>query len=118
MSEDFTVTVGEPLPEWITPATRKDILPFIEEVKDPELFLNIVDLGLIYGIEIDEKGNVEITMTVTAPGCPVADEMPKMVADSVVKAEGVGLVTVKLVWEPSWELQMLSDKAKMDFDLF
>ena len=57
-------------------------------------------------------------MTVTAPGCPVADEMPKMIADSVVKADGVGLVTVKLLWEPPWELQMLSDKAKMDFDLF
>ncbi len=118
MNDTFSVTVGEPLPEWVTPAKRKDLIPLIEEVQDPELFMNIVDLGLIYAIDIDEKGNVDISMTVTAPGCPIADELPKMVADAVLKADGVGIVTVKIVWDPPWELQMLSDKAKMDFDLF
>jgi len=83
-------------------------------VHDPEIPVNIYDLGLVYTINIDAESNVEIAMTLTAPGCPVAGEMPGWVADAVSAVPGVRTVNVELVWEPPWGMEMLSDEARLE----
>lgn len=76
--------------------------------------MNIYDLGLIYTIIIDDSGQVEIDMTLTAPGCPVAGEMPGWVADAVDTVPGVQKTEVNLVWDPPWGMDMLSDEARLE----
>lgn len=83
-------------------------------VHDPEIPVNIYDLGLIYTIELDDEGNAEILMSLTAPGCPVAGEMPGWVADAVNAIPGVKQVDVDLVWEPPWGMEMMSDEARLE----
>lgn len=83
-------------------------------VYDPEIPVNIFDLGLIYTIEIGAEGEIGIVMTLTAPGCPVAGEMPGWVAEAVEPIPGVKQVDVQLVWEPPWGLDKLSDEAKLE----
>lgn len=83
-------------------------------VHDPEIPVNIYDLGLVYRIDIDVENNVAIEMTLTAAGCPVAGEMPGWVADAILPVAGVKTVDVQLVWEPPWGMQMLSDEAKLE----
>ena len=92
--------------------SMEDIISAIKTVKDPEIPINLYDLGLIYNIEQSDNGDVGVLMTLTAPNCPVAGEMPKMVADSIIKIDGVGIVTVKLTWSPKWTKDMMSDDAK------
>lgn len=99
-------SVDHPLYEAVVEACRT--------VHDPEIPVNIYDLGLVYHIGIDAEGAVEIAMTLTAPGCPVAGEMPGWVADAVLPVPGVKTVDVQLVWEPPWGMQMLSDEAKLE----
>ncbi|MFQ5624896.1 MAG: SUF system Fe-S cluster assembly protein [Paracoccaceae bacterium] len=83
-------------------------------VYDPEIPVNIYDLGLIYTIDIDDEGNVGVLMTVTAPGCPVAGEMPGWVAEAIEPLPGVRTVNVELVWEPQWGMEMMSDEARLE----
>jgi len=83
-------------------------------VHDPEIPVNIFDLGLIYSIRISDAGDVEIDMSLTAPGCPVAGDMPGWVADAVAPLPGVQSVDVRLVWEPPWGMEMLSDEARLE----
>ncbi|MDQ7080512.1 MAG: SUF system Fe-S cluster assembly protein [Paracoccaceae bacterium] len=83
-------------------------------VYDPEIPVNIYDLGLIYTIDISEEGAVEIKMTLTAPGCPVAGDMPGWVADAVLAVPGVSTINVDLVWEPQWGMEMMSDEARLE----
>ena len=85
-----------------------------QSVYDPEIPVNIYDLGLIYTIDIDTEANVAITMSLTAPGCPVAGEMPGWVADAVEPLPGVKTVNVELVWEPQWGMDMMSDGARLE----
>jgi FeS assembly SUF system protein len=92
----------------------ESIVEACKSVHDPEIPVNIYDLGLIYRISIDDEANVEIDMTLTAPGCPVAGEMPGWVADAVEPLPGVKTVNVEMVWEPPWGLDMLSDEAKLE----
>ena len=75
--------------------------------------MNIYDLGLIYEAEITDNGDVAITMSLTAPGCPVAGEMPQMVADAVAAIESAGEVSVRLVWDPPWTQERMSDDARL-----
>ncbi|WP_106498032.1 metal-sulfur cluster assembly factor [Lentibacillus sp. Marseille-P4043] len=82
------------------------------EVIDPELGVNIMDLGLIYGIVLDDDDNVKINMTLTTPGCPMHDSIAKGVKYRVSQIEGVGEIDVNLVWEPAWSPDKMSDKAK------
>ena len=98
----------------MTKSIRDNIVDALRTVHDPEIPVNIYDLGLIYRINIDDEGNVEIDMTLTAPGCPVAGEMPGWVADSVEPLPGVKTVNVQLVWEPPWGMEMLSDEARLE----
>ena len=91
-----------------------EVVGALRTVFDPEIPVNIYDLGLIYRIGIDAENNVEIQMTLTAPGCPVAGEMPGWVADAVEPLAGVKTVDVQLVWEPPWGMEKLSDEARLE----
>ncbi len=83
-------------------------------VYDPEIPVNIYDLGLVYTIEIDAEGAVRVIMTLTAPGCPVAGEMPGWVADAISPLPGVKTVDVELTFEPPWGMDMMSDEARLE----
>ena len=81
---------------------------------DPEIPVNIYDLGLIYTIEINPENDVNVVMSLTAPGCPVAGEMPGWVAEAIEPLPGVRTVNVALVWEPQWGMDMMSDEARLE----
>lgn len=83
-------------------------------VYDPEIPVNIFDLGLIYTIAISEQNHVDIVMTLTAPGCPVAGEMPGWVAEAIEPLPGVKSVDVQITWDPPWGMDMMSDEAKLE----
>ncbi|WP_425090511.1 SUF system Fe-S cluster assembly protein [Tropicimonas sp. S265A] len=83
-------------------------------VFDPEIPVNIFDLGLIYTISINDASEVDIIMTLTAPGCPVAGEMPGWVAEAIEPLPGVKQVNVELTWEPPWGMEMMSDEARLE----
>ena len=92
----------------------------IEEVKkiyDPEIPVNIYELGLIYKIEVDEKNKINIDMTLTSPNCPVAESLPKEVKENIMKMEGVSDVNLNLVWEPPWDKDKMSEAAKLELNL-
>ena len=101
------------MPEGVGVASEDQIVAAMREVYDPEIPVNIYDLGLIYTNDIASNGDVNITMSLTAPGCPVAGEMPGMVARAVSQVEGTGVVDVKIVWEPEWTPGLMSEDAKL-----
>lgn len=94
------------------------VIGAIRTVFDPEIPISIYDLGLIYIIDIDENGDTYIGMTLTAPGCPVAGEIPEWVRNAVLPVEGIGDVTVEIIWDPPWTQDNMSDEAKLDLGLF
>lgn len=96
---------------------REPIIAALRNVHDPEIPINIYDLGLIYRIDIAGNGDVNIDMTLTAPACPVAGMMPILVKDAVAKVEGVGDVQVELVWDPPWSQSNMSDEALLQLGL-
>lgn len=116
---DFTAYAGTKLdPAEKKRATREQIIEALKTVSDPEIMINIWDLGLIYKIVQEDDGGVRIEMTVTAPTCPVAGILPQQAADAVSKLDGVGVVEVKIVWEPAWTIENLSDEAREMIELF
>ncbi|HUF88266.1 MAG TPA: SUF system Fe-S cluster assembly protein [Thermohalobaculum sp.] len=110
---------GEPLirPSSTDHPLYEAVAEALRSVHDPEIPVNIYDLGLIYHVGIDGEGAVEIDMTLTAPGCPVAGEMPGWVADAVEAVPGVKQVDVRLVWDPPWGMEMLSDEARLELGM-
>ena len=94
------------------------IVAALREVYDPEIPVNIYDLGLIYRIDCDDMGVVEIDMTLTAPGCPVAQTFPGTVEAAVQNVEGVATAEVDLVWEPPWTPDRMSEAAKLELGFF
>ncbi len=96
---------------------REPIIEALRKVYDPELPVNIYDLGLIYQIDIAAEGNCHINMTLTAPACPVAGMMPVMVKQAVEQVEGVGEVEVDLVWDPPWSQDKMSEEAMLQLGL-
>ena len=96
---------------------ESNIIEALKTVYDPEIPVNIYDLGLIYKIELNKSFDVKITMTLTTPNCPVAGEMPSLVANSIKKLEGFNSVNVNLVWDPPWNKDMMSDDAKLALDM-
>ena len=102
----------------IKQVSKDEIITCIKTVMDPEIPVNLYDLGLIYKIEIDDNNNVKVEMTLTNPNCPVAGEMPKNLGKSVEKVKGIRSIQVKLVWEPKWHKEFMSEDAKLALDIF
>ncbi|MCP5405240.1 MAG: DUF59 domain-containing protein [Pseudomonadaceae bacterium] len=96
---------------------REKVIHALRGVMDPELPVNLYDLGLIYELDVMESGTVAIVMTLTAPNCPVAEEMPRMVQTAVLAVDGVASCTVKLVFEPPWDKSRLSEAARLELGL-
>ncbi len=117
VSKDFKAYAGEPKPADEENASKEDIIEALKTVCDPEIMINVYDMGLIYDIRQQDNGDVEIDMTLTAPTCPVAGVLPQQVADAIALVEGVGKVEVKVVWEPAWSLDKISDEARAMIDL-
>ena len=90
-----------------------DIVAALKTVYDPEIPADIYEIGLIYRVDIDDDRNIEVDMTLTAPGCPVAGEMPGWVENAVSSVPGVGLVTVNMVFDPPWTPERMSEEAKV-----
>ena len=96
---------------------KEKIVSEIKKIYDPEIPVNIYELGLIYKIEIIEAKKVNIDMTLTSPNCPVAESLPKMVKDNILKLEGVDDVDLNLVWDPPWTKDKMSEAAKLELNL-
>ena len=96
---------------------KKKVIDEIKKIFDPEIPVNIYELGLIYKIDVDEKNNVNIDMTLTSPNCPVAESLPNDVKDSIKKIKEVSNVNVNVIWEPPWEKDMMSEAAKLELNL-
>ena len=96
---------------------KEKVISEIKKIYDPEIPVNIFELGLIYKVEIDEKNKVSIEMTLTSPNCPVAESLPNEVKDNIMKVEGVTGVDLKLVWEPPWSQDQMSEAAKLELNL-
>lgn len=95
-----------------------DIVDAIRTVFDPEIPVNIYDLGLIYAIDSRKDGSIKIEMTLTAPGCPVAEDIPIWVRDAVTKVEGSTTIDVEIVWDPPWDPGMMTDYAKIELGMY
>ena len=95
----------------------EEVIKAIRTVFDPEIPVNIYDLGLIYRVYISDENEVEVDMTLTAPGCPVAGEIPGWVASAVEPVPGVKQVDVALVWNPPWEISRMSDEARLELGM-
>ena len=89
----------------------------IKKIYDPEIPVNIYELGLIYKINIENAKKVNIEMTLTSPNCPVAESLPKMVKNNILKLDGVDDVDLKLVWDPPWTKDKMSEAAKLELNL-
>ena len=96
---------------------KDKVIKQIKTVYDPEIPVNIYELGLIYKIEIDDKNKVNVDMTLTSPNCPVAESLPKEVKDNIMIVEGVSDVNLNLVWEPPWDKDKMSEAAKLELNL-
>ncbi len=96
----------------------QDIVGALKTVYDPEIPVDIYELGLIYRVDINDNREVDIEMTLTAPGCPVAGDMPAWVEDAVGAVEGVSLVRVQLVFMPPWDPSRMSDEARVALNMF
>lgn len=96
---------------------RERIISALKEIYDPEIPVNIWDMGLIYKLDIDDDYFVLIVMTLTAPNCPEAESMPSQVEQAVKAVDGVKNVQVQLTFEPAWDIRMLSDEAKLELNL-
>jgi FeS assembly SUF system protein len=94
------------------------IVEALKTVYDPEIPVNIYELGLIYDIDIQEEGVVKVKMTLTAPGCPVAGTLPGEVRDKVAGVPGVTSADVELVWDPAWNPSMMSEAARLELGMF
>jgi FeS assembly SUF system protein len=98
--------------------TEDAVLAAIAEVYDPEIPVNIFELGLIYVVDIQDDGQVKVEMTLTAPGCPSAQELPVQVRDQVMTVPGVTECEVQVVWEPAWDPSRMSEEARLQLNMF
>ena len=96
---------------------KNKVVSEIKKIYDPEIPVNIYELGLIYNINVDNSNNVKIDMTLTTPNCPVAESLPNEVKNSVMEIKEVKDVDLKLVWEPPWDKSMMSEAAKLELNL-
>ena len=96
---------------------KSKVIEVVKKIYDPEIPVNIYDLGLIYKIDVDEKNKVNVDMTLTSPNCPVAESLPNEVKENIKKVEGVSDVNLNLVWEPPWDKDKMSEAAKLELNL-
>jgi FeS assembly SUF system protein len=96
---------------------KKKVIDEIKKIFDPEIPVNIYELGLIYKIEVDDKNKVDVDMTLTSPNCPVAESLPNEVKENIMKIEGVSDVNLSLVWDPPWSKEKMSEAAKLELNL-
>jgi len=107
-----------PIPEDELERISRDIVAAIKTVYDPEIPVDIYELGLIYKVDIENDRSVQVEMTLTTPGCPVAGEMPEWVVNAVVGVEGVKKAKVELTFDPPWDMSMMSEEARFALNMF
>ena len=96
---------------------KNKVIEEIKKIYDPEIPVNIYELGLIYKIEVDTNNKGNVDMTLTSPNCPVAESLPKEVKSNIMKIEGVSDVNLNLVWEPPWDKDKMSEAAKLELNI-
>ncbi len=109
-------SVAEPSGE--QDALKDDLVAALKTVFDPEIPVDVYELGLIYRLDVDPERNVEVDMTLTAPGCPVAGDMPGWVQNAIASVPGVGQVKVNLVFDPPWDQSRMSEEARLALNMF
>jgi FeS assembly SUF system protein len=118
LDEDGKARAGKPLEKGTPVASETGVIAALQTVYDPEIPVNIYDLGLIYQLDIDPDGTTRILMTLTAPGCPVAGILPAQVAEAVAEVPGIGEVEVELTWEPAWDKSRMSEIAQLELGMY
>jgi len=96
---------------------KDQIIAEIKKIYDPEIPVNIYELGLIYDIKVKNKNTAKVKMTLTSPNCPVAESLPREVKDGIMQVEGIDKVDLDLVWDPPWDKSMMSESAKLELNL-
>ena len=109
---------GNPLQSGVEFASKEAISQALKTVYDPEIPVDIYELGLIYEINTEINGDIKLVMTLTAPGCPVAGILPQQVADAAASVDGTGEIEVTLVWDPPWDMEKMSEDAKLALGMF
>ena len=117
MTENPVEETAVPAPDG-TPPDQDAVIAAIATVYDPEIPVNIYELGLIYAIDLHEDGSVKVEMTLTAPNCPSAQELPVQVKEAVEKIDTVTTATVEIVWEPPWDMSRMSEDARLALNMF
>jgi FeS assembly SUF system protein len=102
----------------MTNALRDEVIKILQDIYDPEIPVNIYELGLIYEVNVNDDANVHVLMTLTSPMCPVAESLPPEVEEKVAEVDGVDSATVEVTWDPPWEPDMMSEAAKLELDMF
>ena len=109
---------GGPLDAGTAVAAEAEVIEAFRTVYDPEIPVNIYDLGLVYETKIADSGDIHVVMTLTTPGCPVAGILPQQVADAAAAVAGTGEVVIELTWEPSWSPDLMTEDARLALDMF
>ena len=99
-------------------ALRDKVITILHGIYDPEIPVDIYELGLIYEVKVDDDANVHVLMTLTSPMCPVAESLPPEVEEKVARVEGVTKATVEVTWDPPWDPEMMSEAARLELDMF
>jgi len=118
LKADFTAQDGSAIPPEELEAFTQKLIAALKTVFDPEIPVDIYELGLIYKVDVADNWNVAVDMTLTAPGCPVAGEMPGMVKSALEGVEGIGEITVNMTFEPPWTPERMSEEAKLELNMF
>jgi len=114
---EFGEEVERPEPDGGDPALEEQVIEALKTVRDPEIPVNLVDLGLIYELIVNKDGTVYVEMTLTTPACPVAGALPGQVQEAVAAVPGVQEARIKLVWTPPWTRERMSEEAKLELGL-
>ncbi len=117
LTDDLDEPVAEIVPHPDADAFKKNIANALREIYDPEIPVNIYEMGLIYGVEVNADAIANVTMTLTTPHCPVAESMPGEVELKVKSVAGIKDASVQLVWEPPWDMSMMSDEARLELGM-
>ena len=118
VSTDIVTGESSSIPPEELEAFGKELIAALKTVYDPEIPVDIFELGLIYKVDVADNKDVTVDMTLTAPGCPVAGEMPGMVKDALVTVPGIGEVTVKMVFDPPWTPEKMSEEARLELNMY